>query len=1233
MSHIGRRGHAGLTSIAVALLASTAAAQVDVNPPLPNVMLLVDSSGSMEYKTSSTSYPTCNPSTSGSEKSRWIDLVEVLTGSIPNASYHCESIERNLASFRSEYSLSGTSPADYRYPVPYHRLISGLCTPKPGVLPTNAYDFPSNSIVFGQWNSSVTCSDFVQNHDGLLDAFQSQIRFGLMTFDTSVDPGTGVSGTSPDPVTGVAGTWSYFIGSPAQGNPADCSLPRDQEVGARNAAAPPWEGRMVAFGPPDATTSSLSARNDQIQKVLLATRPFGGTPIAGILDDARNFFWNDNSADPLDASQQFGPRDDPYVAGSCRDNYIILLTDGEPNLDLRPSCEQDGSPPGVCPYPDKPEEVAQDLAAGSAGAKVKTFVIGFSLSDVTLSGGENVDCTTLSENDLTGIDGLCATHPSDSALQVCCTLNRIAYEGETEHAYFANNVEQLRAALSEVLSKAAKSTTSRTLPVFASASGSTSGAASFRFFTSFLPRIQGTGLWKGVIERQRYVCEDPDNNGTLEPILKPITESAGDDFVANVDDAGSGNRTFYTVVGAASGGSIYSDRSIRPNVTTSDDGLGTYSGALVTGDVGAFPATVDPRTMAMPTATCIADGLASSACRDRYIKWLIGGDNGTEYNRCPTPGAESCSLIADVYHSTPVVVNRPSAELRDETYEQFVDDYAKRPVVLYTSTNDGLLHAFKVASNDPDDTTTAQKVETKTNNELWAFIPPAVLPSIPSEYPNVHSRLLDGVPVVRDVPAVENAGKYRFERTLADFTGNKVTWRTVLVQSFGEDRGGYFALDVTDPVSGPQFLWQLTTDDSGNALFGSGGSTPALATLYFDAGDGLGAHEIAVAILPGGDGESPDPNTTCTRANPAPSGVDSAFVPRTQVPCYQGTARRGRSLTVARLDTGEIIRTFRRAAADAPASVDTNVLGAAADIDSPITGQPVAYPGWPGAIADRVYVGDRDGTLWRADLSSTSPSDWTMALFFDAYSGAGAHAGEPIATVPVVSTDEDGNVTVAFSTGDQDVLAATPNMETFLYSLTEHDNSTYTGVESHVNWYYRFTDGERVAGPISLFSSGLYFSTYKPEPSSGGNACGPGFSRVGGMHYTEVDSTASPSDGSESLSRGGRAWLPEDGDPNSTNRVQFLDQTSNLIESGAIIFGVGVSEVPSCVTEDSVPDTFFGSGTHVSLSNASSATYQLVMQTGSVGTNAPGGSTNIVSIDLPSPDNSPRIDSWAAVLQ
>ena len=187
------RPAASLLALTTPLLALPCLAQTDSNPTRPNVMLLVDNSGSMEYKSSANEFPTCNPGGGENEQSRWIELVEVLTGSTQD--YRCQSVDRHSAAFLNEYALDGVAPYDYQYPNPYHRPVSGSCTPGPGSLATNAYEYPSDAIRFHDYgDTNSTCTNFSQANDGLLDAFASGARFGLMTFDTLTSSGTGVSG-------------------------------------------------------------------------------------------------------------------------------------------------------------------------------------------------------------------------------------------------------------------------------------------------------------------------------------------------------------------------------------------------------------------------------------------------------------------------------------------------------------------------------------------------------------------------------------------------------------------------------------------------------------------------------------------------------------------------------------------------------------------------------------------------------------------------------------------------------------------------------------------------------------------------------------------------------------------------------------------------------------------------------------------------------------------------------
>lgn len=1249
LSRSSRWRGAGIVLCLTLARATPALAQADVNPQMPNVLLLVDTSGSMEYKTSSNSFPVCKYDATGivpsapatSERSRWIDLVEVLTGTISN--YNCQKLDRSSAAFKNEYKVSSTlpnSPYDFLYANPHHRPMSGTCVPGPGtVSSTNPADFLSNSFNYHAFNNTGSSCDFAQSADGILDAFQGGIRFGLMTFDTD-----------PSPDQGELGTYSYVVGNSHTGMPTGCMTPSAMEVGARSAAAPPWEGRLVPFGNPQPGSLDYQNKNQQIQQVLRGSRPYGATPIAGMLSDARDFLWNDTSIDPVNTSERFGPAQDPY--GACRQTVLLMLSDGQPNMDLRGFCSGTG-----CPF-QLPEDIAHDLLVPSGHKPVKTYVVGFALNTLTV-GASTIDCAALKQSDLDATpSALCNANPDNTALQACCNLARIAVAGDdkpTRHAFFANNREELRSNISTILGQTFP-TTSRTQAAFSGAAGSSMSllapAASYRFFSDFSPVLFET--WSGQVKRERWTC-DPDTHQPSRVDPNPI---AGDMFADNVNSQQGRARTFYTVQAVDSGAGVHSERSIRPLLGGTDvDGAGATTGILAGGSATNFVSTTSAASMGLDNTSCtttvgsVVTPLTAQQCRDRYLKWLVGLDNGTTFNRCPSTG--KCNLLGDIFHATPRVVNAPSQLTRDDSYQTFQSGYASRPLMLYTSSNDGLLHAFKVASNQKDDT---ELIDSKKNNELWAFVPPEVLPHIPASYPFTHQLLLDGVSVVKDVVARKTSGSYPyvFERSPSDALAGasvNVTWRTILVQSFGGTYPGYFALDITNPdptmtingeVGGPKFLWQLTSDASGNALFGSGGATPSITTLLVDE-DGTGAREVPVAILPGGSGGAGTAGALatpgCPRASTGLTGF-AGYPPRTRVPCYT-TNLGARSLTIVRLDTGKIIRTFRRNASELPAALQGRVI--AAPLDSPITGEPVAFPSDVGSVADRIFVGDQDGTLWKADVSNKSPASWSMALFWDTFPAVEIHSkpaaiwnsGQPIATPPVLSVDLKGNLTIALSTGDQSSLGSAPGMLNYVWSLRDLPNSNHVFAADPL-WLQQLEDGERVTGPLSLFNSYLYFSTVKP-PAANTACTSTNGARIWGMHYlTPRDgegTIASPAD----RTVGGlpAPFLKE----NFGVSDQFVTDTTLLgtgANNQAVIFGVTVAQVPTCQATDTVTDAYLGTANHVS--DVNPGKFQLVIQTGtaSLGTGgkaeaaAPAGAG---AISLPALATPARIDAWASLVE
>jgi len=1236
-------GLAALSLLACLTASGAANAQIDTNPPLQNVMLLVDTSGSMEYATDGTKVAcdqvdaTLTTETKAtSQKNRWTQLVEVLTGDVTN--YSCYTQDRGSVGFRDEFRLGGIDSYDYNYHVPYHRIVSGtgatgLCTMGAGVVDTNPFLWGTTPWKYHAYNSVGTaCTNFQQAETGLLDAYRDRVRFGLMTFDAAVDAGTGLSANKADFATANAGNWSYFLdwrsnptctsnASCAKGRPGGCAASSNMEVGARNASAPPWEGRMVPFGSPVADIADVRTTNQRIQQVLTSVRPFGATPINGLLNDARDFFRSDvdddyvsgTSCDTKTGVGCFGPSKDGFVAQGCRKNYMILLTDGEPNLDLRPSCEgTTGGIAGVCPYTDRSFEIVKDLAEPTSGkVPIKTYVIGFAVSTVDAGQPSPVDCSKISTKGTGGAGdtfdpkGLCGAS-MDPKLSTCCTLAKIAFYGGSTNAYFVSNATELRAAMASILRGIDAKISTRTMPVFAAAMNDSLGGA-YSFYSSF--RADQADVWSGVLERQRTKCV-PQASGSatvITPTELPIDSSLGDKFSDNVAAADSTHpRTFYTVIPDVVAGLQWSDRSIRPSIpVTNPDGIGTQSGTLVTGTNSNFFAPKIPATaMKISKSACTDKPVPSTddACATMFMKWELAVDN--------TPYVKRGDAFGAIYHSTPTLVGAPSEFLRDESYTQFVADQAKRPPMLYMATTDGQLHAFKVdvSPNDKTDTFTIDK---KVNNELWSFFPPAALPRIPSQYPGTEQVITDGMPVVKNVVYVRSAAD-------AKSGGGSAQWRTVLVSGFGGGGPGYFALDFTSPVikqndanTGPKMLWQLTTDATGNRLFGKRGGTPAIATLFFGAG-GIDPKEYAVAILPGGDSDGPRVGPCAQRT--AVDLVDGTKQARTQVRCWNSDP--ARSLTIVRLDTGEIIRSFRDDD-DGPASVlprSHDNFGKDLKLPAPISGQPIPFPSMGGEVSDRAFVGDRDGMMWRVDFSSPNPQEWKMQLFFDAFTGQAYGDGQPIATPPILSVDRTGNVTVAFSTGDQETFLATGGMKNYLWSLVEKPSGTPPVFKSEAQWSLLLKDGERISGPMSLFASTLYYTTFLPAPFGGTQNCSAGQSRICGVHYL--------------LPRGNA------GDGGAVARPLLNTETDPCLQFGeSIIFGAGITQKPTCNQETTYNDPYLGSGQHSTLTNVNPGTFELKVQTGPGGNRPVGAETNVRTIPLQSPLTTTRIDSWAAVVE
>ena len=146
---------------------------------------------------------------------------------------------------------------------------------------------------------------------------------------------------------------------------------------------------------------------------------------------------------------------------------------------------------------------------------------------------------------------------------------------------------------------------------------------------------------------------------------------------------------------------------------------------------------------------------------------------------------------------------------------------------------------------------------------------------------------------------------------------------------------------------------------------------------------------LASRCLPGGVDAPPQVTGSCPRVlvpatdDATPTGY-RANVRKWALNCTgANSAVPGRGVTIVRLDTGEIIRHFGRQQ-DVPAAVwaQSSII-TPAPFDSPMSGTPVVYPQITGAVAQKIFIGDSDGAVWRIDVSNTDPSKWNVQLFAD----------------------------------------------------------------------------------------------------------------------------------------------------------------------------------------------------------------------------------------------------------
>jgi type IV pilus assembly protein PilY1 len=1097
-----------LVVLVLGLVPGRASAQLaDTRPVKPVMMLLVDTSGSMERMPSSATcdecLPTCSNNTAAdsTQKNRWALALEALTGTFKN--YAC--VKKDRATYVGAY--------DQDYFLPH-------------------YDFTTNAALPANG----------QIEDGVLDAYKSRLKFGLMTFDgvsTTLNGATLVpqsnwtsDATLKPKILGVEGMYSYpdtFASpstNPALDTPKDvwgwkplsfpgCTSVYGVNAGARSKGTAP--GSLISFGPGDSEgATAIATINDSIQSSLLQVRPFGGTPIAGMLDDFRYYLNND--ADVKKGS-------DVYYG--CRQRFGILLTDGAPDTsfrnDARFQCESasDATCAGgvcQCPYDTEPN-LASTLVTRDGLSKL--WVVAFNVNDTAS----------------------------------LAKLDQIAQAGSQLPAFRASSMADLRTSLDSLMREAQRDATSRSVPVVINTGNQLQlGGKQFQVTAGFKIGESETDPWEGRLYRQRITCQ----SSVATPQDLTATDG-GDQFHITLNKR-STTRSLQTVAPSLlfnyANGSLYnatvhgkissSLNNRRPNnsvfatLPAVDDSLNAAQSLQEFNKASLTPLNKSLNRLYFGDAN--GNSVSSEvADRDLIVDYLQG-----------VTTARTGKRLGDIYHSNPVVtlpiypgsdtLKATSPELR-KFYTDLLSESgtgpnqgkyknaygAGRPGVVYVGSNDGILHAFNL-----DDWVDKSGTPVAAGYEFWGFTPPALFDKLSASVKG-HQFMFDGTPVVRDMV---------FNKTPTGTT----TMKTILISAV---RGApsFVALDVTFPDQTPGFLWQRTFPYVGETV-----GQPALATVKVNWG---GTAQVrSVAILPGGSGVLAS-NAECnvdvdSRGKPASGGRD-------KVRCWKV---RGRSLYVVDVETGELIQEF-----------DSR------HFPSPMTGG-VAVDGDGIAQSRAAYLTDEDGVLWRLSMMNPDPSYWRVAPIWDLYydtaldfSGSPVVVPAPVASAgrtspypPLLDRDPlTGNLSIIVGTGDVDNLAdKTPNR---IVSLKESRvlatdgslelNTTASTGTVTANWKLQLDTGEAVTGPPVILNDTVYLTTFTGPAGGTGDICELGSSRIIGADVRKVDSTVG-------------LPLPKLTPASGTGALVLQYKPSTL--STSLLLGLSITRDPICLANRSGND-------------------------------------------------------------
>ncbi len=811
----------------------------------------------------------------------------------------------------------------------------------------------------------------------------------------------------------------------------------------------------------------------------------GGTHLANSLREAKLYLDHHKSGDN---------------AKNCRKKFVIFISDGADTL----VCNGTGSETQSDQYKRRRESVARARELANAGYKV--FIVGFgadlpiflrnTLNWAAYYGGTDNQSVPNSSSGLYNIpsgqifpDGVssCSTSPTvckvlsqylrDPANAENCTNqtpidDRYYYATSNDpgqidisgYAYFAESPAQLEKALIDIkdyiLNLLAESC-SYVAPVVPISQMQNYESMNRMYLAMFKPTLNS--LWLGNIKKFG-IADTP--SGTVK--VGDIVDVNNNKAITTMYEIDKNARSYWSTTN--DGGEVVKggvgEKLANRDLVNNPRNIYTYVGLpnkkLLTESENAF-------TVGNANITYSHLGIpVDPAKREKIIKFAHGYDSYDWDTNDIINEKRKGSFINDLgqevkvdwilgsfIHSRPLIIH-----------------YSNKSVI-YAGANDGMFHAF-------DDS---------TGEELWAFIPPSLLPKLKDFETNVTLQsFVDGSP-----------------KAYIEKNSNGVITKAIII--FGFRRGGdrYVALDVTNPDA-PRLLWEIAPPTSSSPLLGheiTAGferlgqtwSNPVLKQVA----DGNG--KKVVAFFAGGYDPCNDPNMNC-----GPSD------------------QKGNAVYAIDVETGQLLWSFSKAQNPAMTySIPSDI--AALDI------------GGDGKV-DRLYVGDMGGQLWRFDIGNLNNTNaWTGKVIFRANQSSAekrkmfyppdVSPGSGFEWVFIGTGDRENpkqeTGTASFPTRNRlyaikDSNPSSPLTEANLVDVTSNilqkpnpndaeiilQNQTRENLINLNGWYITLENkGEKCLASPLIHSGVIYYTTFTPSYPNEGDICflGEGTGRVYALQY------------------------------------------------------------------------------------------------------------------------------------